>query len=219
MRGAFALCALLPAACQQEMAGQPSYRPMQPSSFFPDERSSRPLVPGTVARGHLRTDQPFFTGKRPGGASKEWAQAAAVLGTAPNGWAALGAAALDMDNAITSFPFPITAEVMERGRQRYTIYCAVCHDPLGTGRGKIVERGYTPPPSYHIERLRNASVGHFFEVITNGYGSMPDYRDQVPPRDRWSIIAYIRALQLSQHAQLADLPEEDRRHFEQGGAP
>ena len=105
---------------------------------------------------------------------------------------------------VDTFPFPVTREVLEHGRERYMIYCVVCHDPLGTGRGKIVERGYTQPPSYHIERLRNVAVGHFFEVITNGYGSMPDYKQQVPPRDRWAIAAYIRALQLSQHFPVND---------------
>jgi mono/diheme cytochrome c family protein len=105
--------------------------------------------------------------------------------------------------------------MLERGRQRYRIFCIVCHDALGTGYGKIVERGYTAPPSFHIPRLREAPVGHFFDVVTNGYGSMPDYRQQIPPRDRWAIIAYIRALQLSQHAPLAQLPEEDRQRLRQ----
>jgi mono/diheme cytochrome c family protein len=116
-----------------------------------------------------------------------------------------------------TFPFPVTSKVMQRGQQRYMIYCAACHDALGTGRGKIVERGYTPPPSYHIDRLRKAPVGHFYEVITHGYGSMPDYAEQIPPDDRWAIVAYIRALQLSQHARLADLPEADRRRIGPGG--
>ena len=108
---------------------------------------------------------------------------------------------------VDTFPFPVTLEVLEHGRDRYMIYCVVCHDSLGTGRGKIVERGYTPPPSYHIERLRHAPVGHFFDVITNGYGSMPDYREQVPPLDRWAIVAYIRALNRSQNGSLSDVPE------------
>jgi mono/diheme cytochrome c family protein len=102
---------------------------------------------------------------------------------------------METETDVDSFPFPITRAVLKRGQDRYQIYCVVCHDPLGTGRGKIVERGYTPPPSYHIDRLRQVPVGHFFDVITNGYGSMPDYKQQVPPRDRWAIAAYIRALQ------------------------
>jgi mono/diheme cytochrome c family protein len=107
--------------------------------------------------------------------------------------------------------------VLEQGRSRYTIYCAVCHDSRGTGRGKIIERGYTPPPSYHIERLRQAPVGHFFDVITNGYGSMPDYREQVPPLDRWAIIAYIRAIQLSQHFPERELTGDMRREWAKHG--
>ena len=100
----------------------------------------------------------------------------------------------------------MTREMLRRhGRNRYMIFCVVCHDSLGTGHGKIVERGYTQPPSYHIERLRQVAVGHFFDVITNGYGSMPSYKQQVPPRDRWAIAGYIRALQLSQHFPVKDL--------------
>jgi hypothetical protein len=95
------------------------------------------------------------------------------------------------------------------------IYCVVCHDPLGTGRGKIVERGYTQPPSYHIERLRKAPVGRFFDVMTNGYGSMPDYKQQIPPWDRWAIAAYVRALQLSQHFPAKDLPPDMRKEWDE----
>src|SRR5262249_20670209 len=150
-------------ACQQRMAVQPSYRPDEPSSFFADGRAARPLVPGTVARGHLRTDLHMFAGKRPQPA-REGAVAAAVVGIAGRnaaGALALAAAAgeaIDVD----TFPLPITRAVLQHGQNRFMIYCVVCHDPLGTGRGKIVERGYTPPPSFHIDRLRTAPVGHFF---------------------------------------------------------
>jgi mono/diheme cytochrome c family protein len=115
----------------------------------------------------------------------------------------------------------VTREVLEHGRERYMIYCVVCHNARGTGHGKIVERGYTQPPSYHIDRLRNVAVGHFFDVITNGYGSMPEYKQQVPPRDRWAIAAYIRALQLSQHFPENQLPanmREERRQAQGEGA-
>ncbi|HEX8179062.1 MAG TPA: cytochrome c [Pyrinomonadaceae bacterium] len=98
----------------------------------------------------------------------------------------------------TELPFPITEQVLERGRERYQIYCALCHGATGFGDGMIVRRGYRRPPSYHDDRLRQAPVGHFFDVITNGWGAMPDYSAQVPVQDRWAIIAYIRALQLSQ---------------------
>jgi mono/diheme cytochrome c family protein len=103
-------------------------------------------------------------------------------------------------------PFPATQPVLERGRERYNIYCAPCHSRTGDGNGMIVQRGYRRPPSYHIERLRNAPLGHFFDVITNGFGAMPDYASQIPVADRWAIIAYIRALQLSQNAPQSLVP-------------
>jgi hypothetical protein len=109
-----------------------------------------------------------------------------------------------------TFPFPVTQAVLERGRERYDIFCSPCHDRTGSGMGMIVRRGYTPPPSFHQDRLREAPVGYFFDVITNGFGAMPDYAAQIPPRDRWAIIAYIRALQLSQQATLEDVPAEER---------
>ncbi|HKD37881.1 MAG TPA: cytochrome c, partial [Pirellulales bacterium] len=114
---------------------------------------------------------------------------------------------------VDEFPIPITEQVIEHGMNRYMIYCVVCHDAAGTGRGKIVERGYTPPPSYHIDRLRNAPVGHLFRVVTLGYGSMPSYASQIPVRDRWAIIAYVRTLQLSQHFPEDQLPEDLRKRF------
>jgi mono/diheme cytochrome c family protein len=204
-------------ACQQKMADQPAYRPLEPSQFFKDGMSARPLVPGTVPRGHLRSDTHLFGGKRK--FTPEEARAAALVAAGnQNILAVLGLAALQ-ETDVDTFPFPVAAEVLKRGQERYTIFCAVCHDAVGSGNGKIVQRGYTAPPSYHIPRLRDAPVGHFYEVITKGYGSMPDYRAQVPPRDRWAIIAYIRALQLSQHAPLKDLPAEDRKHLPAGGQP
>jgi hypothetical protein len=216
---------LLP-ACQQRMAEQPSYRPDDPSSFFPDGRAARPLVAGTVPRGHLRTDLPFYTGKRTRG-PEGWVVPAALVGGA--GWSVVGilaTAAEENSNYVDTFPFPITRAVLEHGRDRYMIFCVVCHDPLGTGHGKIVERGYTPPPSYHIDRLRAVPVGHIFDVITNGYGSMPDHKQQIPPRDRWAIAAYVRALQLSQHFPEKELPDNLRREWEarrraaaEGGQP
>ena len=104
-------------------------------------------------------------------------------------------------------PFPVTAELLTRGQQRYDIYCAPCHSRVGDGNGVIPSRGFPrKPPSYHIERLRKAPLGYLFDVITNGFGAMPDYSSQIPPRDRWAIVAYIRALQLSQGATSADVP-------------
>ena len=101
---------------------------------------------------------------------------------------------------VDTLPFPLTADVLDRGEQRFNIYCSPCHDVTGSGRGMIVRRGYKQPPSYHIDRLRQIPIGHFYDVMTNGFGAMPDYRAQIAPRDRWAIAAYIRALQLSQHA-------------------
>jgi len=103
-------------------------------------------------------------------------------------------------------PFPVTEEVLLRGRERFDIYCSPCHSRLGDGRGMIVQRGFRAPPSYHTERLRNAPLGYFFDVMTEGFGAMPEYASQIPARDRWAIVAYIRALQLSQHATSSDLP-------------
>ncbi len=165
------------------MAEQPSYRPLAKSSFFGDDRSARPLLPGTVARGQLRADEPFYTGK-------------------------------SGENPIATLPVPLTPELLRRGQERFDIFCAPCHDRTGSGGGMVVLRGYRRPPSFHSDRLRQAPVGHFFDVMTRGFGAMPDYAAEVPPADRWAIAAYIRALQVSQHATLADVPPEARRALE-----
>jgi mono/diheme cytochrome c family protein len=107
-------------------------------------------------------------------------------------------------------PFPVTAEVLAHGRERFNIYCTPCHSRLGDGNGMIVRRGYKKPPSYHTERLRKAPLGYFFDVMTNGFGAMPDYASQIPVNDRWAIVAYIRALQLSQGATKADMPPGEK---------
>jgi len=181
----FAVCLT---GCRQDMQDQPKYIPLRPSSFFADGRSERPLVEGTVARGHLDADTAFYTGK-------------------------IG------DKPVDAFPFPITREVLNRGQERYNIYCSPCHDRLGYGNGMIARRGFNhpPPQSYHIDRLRQAPVGYFFDVITNGLGAMPDYAAQIEPRDRWAIVAYVRVLQLSQNASLNDVPAEARAGLNKGG--
>lgn len=166
---------LLLAGCRLDMQVQPRLNPLAKSDFFPDERSARPLVPGTVARGDLRQDTYFYTGK---------------IGDTPGDF----------------MPFPVTEDVLVRGRERFNIYCSPCHSRLGDGNGMIPQRGFRRPPSYHIERLRKAPLGYFFDVMTNGFGAMPDYSSQLPPADRWAIVAYIRALQLSQSATKAELP-------------
>ena len=167
---------LLLAGCREDMQNQPYYRPLRENDFYADKRSARPIIAGTVARGHLDADTYFYTGK---------------VGS----------------NDGDYLPFPVTAEVMARGQQRFNIYCAPCHSMVGDGNGMIVQRGYKHPPSYHIDRLRRAPIGYFFDVMTNGYGAMPDYAEQVSAADRWAIAAYIRALQLSQHATEADVPQ------------
>jgi mono/diheme cytochrome c family protein len=106
-------------------------------------------------------------------------------------------------------PFPVTAAVLDRGEERFNIYCTPCHDRTGSGRGMVVQRGYRQPPTFHSDRLRNIEIGHFFDVMTNGFGVMPDYRAQIAPRDRWNIAAYMRALQLSQHGATSDVPGGD----------
>ena len=119
---------------------------------------------------------------------------------------------------IDALPFPLTAEVLDRGQQRFNIYCTPCHGLSGEGDGMIVRRGYRQPPSFHLNRLRDVPIGHFYDVMTNGFGAMPDYRAQVAPRDRWAIAAYVRALQLSQHAPAAELSAEERQKLSQPAA-
>lgn len=114
---------------------------------------------------------------------------------------------------VDKFPFPITKADLERGRERYNVYCTPCHDYTGTGRGMIVQRGFPQPPSYHIQRLRDAPAGHFYEVITNGFGSMYSYAARVEPADRWRIAAYIRVLQLARNAKIGDVPESERQNL------
>lgn len=172
------------AGCRQDMHDQPRYKPLRPSSFFADGRSSRPLVEGTVPRGYLRQDTLYYTGK--------------------------------VGNQLTNeFPFPITVAVLHRGEERFNIYCSPCHSRLGDGNGMIARRGYRHPPSFHTDALRRAPVGHFYDVMTNGWGSMPDYAEQVTPQDRWAIAAYIRALQYSENAPASDVPPDQRSHIEE----
>lgn len=172
------LAACLLAGCHRDMADQPRLEAYEASRFFHDGAADRLPVTGTVARGQLRSDQHFFTGKVAG-------------------------------QPATTFPEPLTATMLERGAQRYKIYCAQCHDGTGYGQGMVVRRGFPRPPSFHIERLRTAPVGYYFDVITNGFGRMPAHADLVRPADRWAVIAYVRALQISQHAERSDLNAKD----------
>jgi mono/diheme cytochrome c family protein len=115
------------------------------------------------------------------------------------------------------FPFPVTEQVMDRGQERFNIYCSECHGRLGDGNGMIPARGYRRPPSFHTQSLRTAKTGHFFDVMTNGFGAMPPYAPQVPVNDRWAIVAYIRALQLSQNGTINDVPPAMRAQLANGG--
>jgi mono/diheme cytochrome c family protein len=173
------LCVLLMSGCGVNMRDGSRLKPLQRSTFFPDDKSSRDPPGGTVARGQLRADTAFFAGKTG-------------------------------DKEVDQFPIPVTAQLLQRGRERYNIYCSPCHALSGYGDGMIVRRGFSPPPTFHSDRLRNAPVGHFYNVITNGYGSMYSYASRVNPQDRWAIIAYIRALQLSQNARVEDVPADQR---------
>jgi hypothetical protein len=174
--------------CRQDMHDQPKYIPLRSSDFFSDHRSERPLIEGTVARGHLNDDVAFYTGKGPDG------------------------------KPVNTFPFPVTREVLLRGQNRFNVYCSPCHDRTGEGNGMIVRRGFKKPPSLHIDRLRQVPNGYIFDVITNGFGAMQDYSAQVPPADRWAIVAYERALQLSRNATINDVPPESRAQLNAGGA-
>jgi mono/diheme cytochrome c family protein len=119
-----------------------------------------------------------------------------------------------------TFPFAIAAADLDRGQERFKIYCSPCHGRTGEGNGMVVQRGYKQAASYHVDRLRQAPVGYFFDVITNGFGAMPDYKAQIPARDRWLIIAYVRALQLSHHATTGDVPADELNKLAgSGGAP
>ena len=172
---------LVCAGCRQDMHIQPRYNPYDPAQFFGDGQSARLPVAGSVPRGELT----------------------------------LGANELLYTGKVNGqmadvFPFPMTREILERGRDRFDVFCAPCHGLSGDGDGMIVQRGFARPPSFHMDRLRGAPAGHIFDVITNGLGTMYPYGYRVPPRDRWAIIAYIRALQLSRQASIKDVPEAER---------
>jgi mono/diheme cytochrome c family protein len=139
-----------------------------------------------------------------------------VEGTVARGSLEQDALALPKDS--NAYPLPLTQALLERGAERYNIFCSVCHGSGGDGNGMVVQRGFRRPPSYHIDRLRQAPHGYFYDVITHGFGAMSDYAAQIPPGDRWAIIAYVRALQLSQHARPSDLPAQVRENLGPRGA-
>jgi hypothetical protein len=180
------LCLLLPLlpSCRRDMFNQPSTQPLSQNDFFQDNQMASRPV---VMHTVAR-----------GHLDEDEAFYTGKIGT----------------NLVTTFPMPITRQVLERGHERFDIYCSVCHGRTGEGNGMIVQRGFPVPPSYHIDRLRQAPVGHFFDVMTQGYGIMYSYGERVKPEDRWAIAAYIRALQLSHNIKLAELPAGERAQLE-----
>lgn len=212
------------AGCRYDMQDQPKMKPYRGTTFFTDGLSARQPIPGTVARGFLRADSEYYTGKkaRTPGAAASGSPGAAATGSPGAAQAAPGASpaaspttgqAIAGQNAtiagqngaanafpddVETFPFPVTEETVRRGRDRYNIFCSACHGLTGNGDGMIVRRGFRRAASFHSDTLRQAPVGHFFDAITNGWGAMPSYASQIPVQDRWAIVAYVRALQLSQ---------------------
>lgn len=186
-------CLLLPlalTACErsvQNMYDQPRGKPYRATALFPDGSMGRMPPPGTV---------PYSQG----------ASAEASSGRA----GADDTAAQARADAAQSMPYPITADLLLRGQQRYNIYCMPCHSPVGDGDGRIVQRGFPAPPTYHQDRLRKAPDRHIYDVISNGFGVMQRYSDRLTPEDRWAIVAFVRALQLSQDARVDQLPPDVR---------
>lgn len=195
------------AGCDRlDMYDQPRYESLEATKFFPDGMSARPRVEGTIARGGLNEDIPLNTGK----------DGKQLVSRIPE---TVYRAFYDAHPQRFNRPFDELSPVelrksfLERGRERFDIYCSVCHGRTGDGNGMIVQRGFRRPPTYHSDRLRRAASGHLFDVITNGFGSMASYASRVEPVDRWAITAYLRALQLSQNAVLDDAPEDQRREL------
>ncbi len=177
--------------CHTDMWRQPRQLPLDESTYYADGASSRPLVQGTIARDHLRLDEAFYTGALNG----KW---------------------------IDEIPLTVDDALLKRGQERFDIYCSPCHGRLGDGKGMISQRGFQvrrPVGNYHTDRLRTMPAGHFFDVITNGYGTMYSYASRVEPQDRWAIVAYIRALQLSQNAPLSDVGAAELEKLNNPPAP
>ena len=266
---AAAVCVFV-VGCSQKMAEQPYYKPLEPSGFFPDGRSARPLEKGVVHRAQRLDADPMVTGLTADEWSRYWKsdEKAAKAGPAPvepkadaakldaaAREVAFGAPRYDQRKAgqpktyAEEFPFEISNADLRRGQERFSIYCAICHGPVGNGKGKIWERGYLKPTSYHtvpvepyepaVKRgdlyfdenageiplglsrgywrwgieipVREVPPGYVFEVITKGFGAMPDHASQIKPEDRWRIVAYVRTLQYSQHAKPEDLTAEPKK--------
>lgn len=169
-----------PVHLNPNMDNQEKYKAQSESEFFTDHSAMRQPVEGTVARGYLREDTEFYEGKNTKG------------------------------DFIEKAPVVFDMNTLERGQERYNIYCSPCHSRVGDGRGIMVNKGYLPPPSFHIDRIREMPDGQIYDVITNGIRNMPSYRHQIFPDDRWAIVGYVRALQRSRNATMDDIPEEKR---------
>jgi mono/diheme cytochrome c family protein len=183
---ALIVLALATGCDMQDMWRQPKKEPLTPSTMFDNDMASRPVVPDTVARGQLRTNDVFYTGKIDG-------------------------------KDVETIPMPVTKEVLLHGQERFNIYCAPCHDRTGGGNGIVVQRGLRQPPSYHTEKLRTMAIGHFYDVMSNGFGTMRSYASQITPEDRWAIAAYVRALQFSEYAPAADVPAAELPKLKEAG--
>jgi mono/diheme cytochrome c family protein len=207
--GVFVLGLVL-SGCRQDMHNQPKFIPLRSSEFFPDRRSARYPVAGTIAQLCPNFVQ--------AGTAADASQSALCVDKDvdaeqldPNSYFLNGRSNGTLGNELPNeLKSKSLHDVLIRGQERYNIYCTPCHSLIGDGNGMIVQRGYKKPPSFHEDRLRNAPLGHFYDVISNGFGAMPDYAAQIHPEDRWAIAAYIRALQRSQHATEADVPPEER---------
>jgi mono/diheme cytochrome c family protein len=190
---ALGLPAFLLAGCAknglQAMAQQPRYETYEGSRDLPNGASAQVLAPGVVARGHLEDDSLLYTGHNADGTPSE------------------------------VFPYPITREILARGQAEYDAYCTPCHDFAGSGHGLAVRAGFTQPPALDSEDLRAAPAGDLFATVTFGHGAMPAYGPQIAVTDRWAIVAYVRALQLSQHATLDDVPAEARGQIAPAPSP
>jgi len=184
------LAGLLAAGCRQDMHDAPRYDPYEQSAIFPNGSSAQPLVAGTVSRvetaGAVLDEDELLNSGKVNG------QMAAV------------------------FPFAITRADLDRGEERFNIYCSPCHGRTGEGNGMVVQRGYRQAANYHIERLRKMPIGYFYDVMTNGFGAMPDYKAQIPVDDRWRIAAYVRTLQFSHAAAEQDVPADELRRLKSG---
>lgn len=176
--------------CRRDMQDQPKYKPLRESRFFADGRASRPTPSNTIARDELDADDPFHSGSANG-------------------------------TFLATIPVPVSVSFLHRGEDRYNIYCSPCHSRTGDGDGMVHRRGFWVPPSLHTPRLRAVPPGYLFQVVNNGFGAMPAYKEQiVEVRDRWAIVAYIRALQLSRNATVQDVPSSIRQDLEaKGSAP